>query len=404
MALIRILEGVLFLGILLRLFLLLGLLNLVELPLLHVFLVASFQVTPLFIVHADELQRSDSFGLLELFLHIHSLDIRFIAEVFFLLIKLELGLLKWVVLLESDVHHGRLRTFPQTHTPFAGVVWVRGFSFFDVFNHLPTLNILDLVTEYLYRSSSRRQAVGTVAIFVDILLRKVVGAVHLLIRRTCRSSCLTSPRRRSSPGRGVHLCIRLGKAHMLDLLATVCAASTTRLTWCLRCWRERIHFCLLFLDWHSVFVLLDQFVVFPASLLRNLGEILESLGLLPVKEDIRILTLDFFPVSNSTDLSVRKMIPRSVSGIEAICRVLAVRGRSLVVDSCIELKIKVFLVYLATSHKLSHINLKWEIDVLLDLVLILHSFNTENQDWTNLDNLLSFADRGLFPALVAKET
>jgi hypothetical protein len=161
---------------------------------------------------------------------------------------------------------------------------------------------------------------------------------------------------------------------------------------------------LLFLDWHTVFVLLDQFVVFPASLLRNLGEILESLGLLPVKEDIGILTLDFFPVSNSTDLSVCKMIPRSMSGIEAICRVLPVRGRSLVVDSCIELKIKVFLVYLATSHKLSHINLKWEIDVLLDLVLILHSFNTENQDWANLDNLLSFADRGLFPALVAKET
>ena len=161
---------------------------------------------------------------------------------------------------------------------------------------------------------------------------------------------------------------------------------------------------MLFLDWHSVFVLLDQFVVFPASLLRNLGEILESLGLLPVKEDIRILALDFFPVSNSTDLSVRKMIPRSVSGIEAVCRVLPVRGRPLMVDSCIELKIKVFLVYLATSHKLSHINLKWEIDVLLDLVLILHSFNTENQDWTNLDDLLSFADRGLFPAIVAKET
>jgi len=161
---------------------------------------------------------------------------------------------------------------------------------------------------------------------------------------------------------------------------------------------------LLFLDWHSVFVLLDQFVVFPASLLRNLGEILESLGLLPVKEDIRILALDFFPVSNSTDLSVRKMIPRSVSGIEAVCRVLPVRGRPLMVDSCIELKIKVFLVYLATSHELSHINLKWEIDVLLDFVLILHSFNTENQDWTNLDDLLSFADRGLFPAIVAKET
>ena len=98
------------------------------------------------------------------------------------------------------------------------------------------------------------------------------------------------------------------------------------------------------------------------------------------------------------------MIPRSVSGIEAVCRVLPVRGRPLMVDSCIELKIKVFLVYLATSHKLSHINLKWEIDVLLDFVLILHSFNTENQDWTNLDDLLSFADRGLFPAIVAKET
>ena len=74
------------------------------------------------------------------------------------------------------------------------------------------------------------------------------------------------------------------------------------------------------------------------------------------------------------------------------------------VDSCIELKIQVFLVYLATSHKLPHINLKWEIDVLLDLVLILHSFNTENQDWANSDNLLSFADRGLFSAIVAEET
>ena len=136
------------------------------------------------------------------------------------------------------------------------------------------------------RSSDRGLAMGTIAIFVDILLRKVVGAEHLLIRRAMsRSSCLTSPRRRGSPGRGVHLCFRLGKAHMLALLATVCASTTTRPTWCLRCWRERIYFW-LFLNWHSVFVLLDQFVVLPASLLRNLREILESLRLLPVKQDI----------------------------------------------------------------------------------------------------------------------
>ena len=61
------------------------------------------------------------------------------------------------------------------------------------------------------------------------------------------------------------------------------------------------------------------------------------MGLLPVKEDVRILALDFFPVSNCADLSVRKMIPRSVLGIEAIRRVLPVRRSSLVVNSCVEL-------------------------------------------------------------------
>ena len=182
---------VLFLGIFLRfasIFIYLGLNNLLELPLLHVFLVASFQGTPLFIVHADELQRSDSFGLLELFLHIDSLDVRFITELFILLIKLELGLLKRVVLLESDVHHRRLRTFLQAHTPFAGVVGVKGFLFFDVFNQVSRLDVFDLVTEYLYCCSVGSSTVGTVALFVDIVLRKVVGAVYLLIRRTCRCS------------------------------------------------------------------------------------------------------------------------------------------------------------------------------------------------------------------------
>ena len=211
LALIRILEGIIFLGVLLRFFLLdLGLILLFKLPLLHVFLVASFQVTPLFIVHADQLQRSYSFGFNKLFLHIHSLHVRFITEFFILLIKLEIGLLEWVVLLKPDVHQRRLRTFLQTHTPFAGEVWVSRLSFFDVFDHVSSFNIFDLVTEYLNRISIRSQAVRTVAILVDIVLREVVGAEYLLIWRICRSST----RRLCSPGRR----FRLRKVRIMEPL------------------------------------------------------------------------------------------------------------------------------------------------------------------------------------------
>lgn len=244
MAFIWILEGILFLGIFLRFLCLLHLgLFILREPLLHVFLVASFQIPPLFIVHADELQRSNSFGVNQLFLHVHSLHVRFITELFILLIKLELGLLKWVVLLESDVHQSRLRTFLQTHTPFAGVVWVFRLSFFNVFNHVSRFNIFDFVTEYLFRSSIGSQAVGTVAMLVNIVLREVVGAVNLLIRRACRSS----PRRKGSPGRR----FRLRKAHISQL----CGASSTRLAWC--CLLRKRILWLLFLHWNAIFVFLD---------------------------------------------------------------------------------------------------------------------------------------------------
>ena len=81
-----------------------------------------------------------------------------------------------------------------------------------------------------------------------------------------------------------------------------------------------------------------------------------------------------------------------MGGVVTIRRILAVGWSSLVVNRGVKLIIEVLIIHLASSHKLSHIYLKWEIDEFLNFVSTLHSFNREYHDGSNLDNLLSLTN------------